>query len=248
MISESGDFNAPHFENNLEESLKALKCTLSAVATLTCLYRLTVEVCRHVLRHLLCLTHVFGKTHQTTTFRDITIVIMQQDLKFKVTLSNLGALSKVDGHHFVNANTSKEKCCSTLKFQFYQFYLKKKKNKQQKNLKNIKIHHFYFQYFTLDINYKLSCSIEKKHGSREHEWHCVKLALGVFQILKQGRPVQDLSQSLILGQAAYFNKTIVIKVCALQHPALKQQLFHFSANNLERLRFRTNQCDSSTVP
>lgn len=63
MISECGDFNAPHFERNLEQRLKALTCTLPAVATLTCLYRLIVEVCRHVLRHLFRLTHVSGKTN-----------------------------------------------------------------------------------------------------------------------------------------------------------------------------------------
>lgn len=80
MIIESGDFIVPHFENNLEHNLKALAFALPAVATLTCLYRLIVEVCRHVLRHLFGLTHVSGKTNETTAFRDITIVMKQRDL------------------------------------------------------------------------------------------------------------------------------------------------------------------------
>lgn len=58
--------------------MNALKFTLPAVATLTCLYWLIVEVCRHVLRHLFCLTHVSGKTIETGTsiVRDITILIL----------------------------------------------------------------------------------------------------------------------------------------------------------------------------
>lgn len=78
MITETDDCCVPHFEHDLRESLNALKFTLPAVATLTCLYRLIVEVCRHVLRHLFCLTHVSGKTIETGTsiVRDITILIL----------------------------------------------------------------------------------------------------------------------------------------------------------------------------
>lgn len=97
-IPEKADCYAAHFEHDLKLSLNALIFTVPAVATLTCLYRLIVEVCRHVLRHLFCLTHVSGKTIWTTPLRDIIILIQQQDLKLKLHgLTLTGAFLK----HFV---------------------------------------------------------------------------------------------------------------------------------------------------
>ena len=43
--------------------------SVSEVTTLTCCCWPIVEVCRHVLRHLLCLTHVSAKINKTITDR-----------------------------------------------------------------------------------------------------------------------------------------------------------------------------------